>query len=138
MTIYASILKGLATAPCWREFPHLDYFLIKIQDFCLCKVDESEENLSLLKVILKLNRIFGELISVYNVENCLSYDDSNPVLFSFVLNNSGLTFLGLQQDIFHFTVVQITMIIIIMLADKARVILLQYSPIAITYMELTR
>ncbi|CAA2978952.1 methylsterol monooxygenase 1-1-like [Olea europaea subsp. europaea] len=48
------------------------------------------------------------------------------------------TFLGLQQNIFHFMVVQITMITIIMLADKARVILLQYSPIAIIFMGLTR
>ena len=52
--------------------------------------------------------------------------------------HAGMTFLGLPQNIFRFTVVQSTMITIIMLVGKARATLLRCSHIVITSMELTR
>ena len=45
---------------------------------------------------------------------------------------------GLPQDLSHFMVVQITMITIIMLEDKARATLLRYLLIVIISMALTR
>ncbi|KAL1083740.1 hypothetical protein V6Z11_D09G218700 [Gossypium hirsutum] len=49
-----------------------------------------------------------------------------------------MTSLGLPQDLSHFTAVQITMIIITMLEDKARATLLQFLLIVIISMALTR
>lgn len=49
-----------------------------------------------------------------------------------------MTFPGVSQSLSHFMVVQITMIIIIMLEDKAKATLLQCLHIVIIFMELTR
>jgi len=51
---------------------------------------------------------------------------------------SGMTFPGVSQNIFRFTVALNIMITIIMLEDKVIAILLQFSHTVITSMELTR
>lgn len=52
--------------------------------------------------------------------------------------DAGMIFLGPQHSIYLSMVVQITMTIIIMLVGWARVILLQFSLIVITFMEQIR
>lgn len=56
----------------------------------------------------------------------------------FIILNTDMTFLGLSQSIYLFMVDRITMTTITTLGAKARVILLQFSPTAITFMELIR
>lgn len=51
---------------------------------------------------------------------------------------AGMTSLGLRQSIFLSTEVLIIMTTIITLVDRVKVILHQFSPIAITFMALTR
>ena len=60
------------------------------------------------------------------------------ILYCLPYHVSGMTFLGVSQNIFHFMVVLSIMITIITLEDKAKAILLQFSHTVITSMELTR
>ncbi|KAF2313166.1 hypothetical protein GH714_009563 [Hevea brasiliensis] len=60
------------------------------------------------------------------------------MLESFLVPVIRMISLGLPQNIFHFTVAQITMITIIMLENRAKATLLQSSPTVTLFMELTR
>jgi len=57
---------------------------------------------------------------------------------AFFYHISGMTFLGVSQNIFHFMVALNITITIIMLENKVIAILLQFSHTVITSMELTR